>query len=87
MASVIEYARWLGLKKIKVNYDVDYNTTPKRFIAYVEEAFQEQNRIDFVSRFLTISTSRQLIPYPCQTYLESFLKSNGAFVRGVLKEI
>ncbi len=87
MAAVIEYARWLGLKQIKMNYEVDFNTTPKKFIGYVEQALKGQNKIDYVSRFLTITTANQLIPYPCQTYLESFLKSNGAFVRGALISI
>lgn len=84
MSAVFAYAKWLGISKIKINYDVDYNTTPKKFIAHVEKAYGEQNRIDFISRFLTESTSKFLIPYPCQTFLESFIKSDGAFVRGTL---
>lgn len=84
IAAVLEYARWLGIAQIKVNYHVDFNATPKKFIAHVEQIYQEQDRIDFISRFLSVSTSRKLIPYPCQTYLESFVKNNGAFVRGTL---
>ena len=84
MSSILEYARWLGIKEIKINYDVDFNATPKKFIAYASEAFKEDFRIDFISRFLTVSTTRHLIPYPCQTFLESFVKNTGAFVRGVV---
>ncbi|EKD71219.1 MAG: hypothetical protein ACD_46C00241G0002, partial [uncultured bacterium] len=84
MNAVLAYARWLGIQKIKINYDIDYNATPKKFISYVERLFQEENRIDFLSRFLTLSTTSKLIPYPCQTFTESFLKNNGAFVRGAL---
>ena len=84
MAAVTEYARWLGIEKIKINYDIDYNNTPKKFISYVEHALKGQDQIDFVSRFLTVSTSKWLIPYPCQTFTESFVKNNGAFVRGSL---
>lgn len=84
MSAVIAYTRYLNINSIKVNYDVDFNTTPKKFISHVEEAYQEHNRVEFVSRFLTESTTRQLIPYPCQTFLESFVKNTGAFVRGTL---
>ena len=84
MEAILAYARWIGIEQIKVNYDIDYNTTPKKFIAYLEHTKKAQPQIDFVSRFLTVSTTRQLIPYPCQTFLESFIKANGAFVRGAL---
>lgn len=85
MASVMEYARWLGIKKMVVNYDVDYNTTPKRFIAYVESIFKEQAaRIDYYSRMLAVTTTNKLLAYPCQTFTESFSKNNGAYIRGPL---
>ncbi|MFA6303339.1 MAG: hypothetical protein WC627_09445, partial [Legionella sp.] len=84
LEAIISYARWLGVAQIKANYDVDYNTTPKKFIAYLEQRLKQVNRLDFVTRFLNVSTTRQLIPYPCHTFLESFIKSNGAFVRGAL---
>ena len=84
MSSVLAYANWLGIHKIKINYDVDYNTTPKKFISHVEKTYGEQNRIDFISRYLISSTAKYLIPYPCQTFLESFIKNDGAFVRGVI---
>ena len=84
LSSVLAYTNWLGINKIKINYDVDYNTTPKKFITHVEKTYGEQNRIDFISRYLTLSTAKYLIPYPCQTFLESFIKNDGAFVRGVM---
>ena len=84
MTAAIAYAKNLGIKYIKLNYDVDFNTTPKKFIRYAEEFYQQQNRVDFIARYLPVNTSKHLMPYPCQTFLESFVKNNGAFVRGAV---
>ncbi len=84
MSSVMNYARWLGMSKIKINYDVDYNTTPKRFIAYVERTFKGYESIEFATRLLPTQTTKYLLPYPYQTFTESFLKNNGAYIRGAL---
>jgi len=82
MAGVLEYARGLGIKRLKVNFDVDFNTTPKKFIAHIQQTFQGENQIDFASRFLDTGTIQHLIPYPSQTFTESFVQKNGAFIRG-----
>lgn len=84
MEAILAYARWINVTTIKVNYDVDYNTTPKKFISYVESNYKNNDRLDFLSRFLKTNAIRKLIPYPCQTFLESFIKSNSAFVRGAV---
>lgn len=82
--AVFDYARYLGVSYIKFNYDVDFNATPKKFISHLEKVFACIDRIDFLERFFPVSTQKYLIPYPNQTFLESFLKSNAAFVRGAL---
>lgn len=82
MNAVLDYAHKLGIKRVKVNYDVDFNTTPKKFIAHVQSIYKEDSRIDFASRLLSVSTIKQLLPYPCQTFTESFIKANGACIRG-----
>lgn len=84
LSAVFAYASYLGIAHIKLNYDVDFNTTPKKFIGYLEGLFQDSDRVEFVSRYLEVGTGKYLIPYPCQTFLESFVKNTGAFVRGAL---
>ncbi len=84
LKAVKAYAGWLGLPTIKINYEVDFNTTPKKFIAYVEHSLNHSARIDYLSRLLVGDRLIQRIPYPCQTYLESFNQRDGAFVRGAL---
>ena len=82
LQGIFDYARFLGIHQLKINYDVDYNTTPKKFIAHAQRRFNQETSIDYFSRFLNISTTRHLMPYPCQTFTESFIKNNGAFIRG-----
>lgn len=82
MRAVLAFARRLEIKTIKLNYDVDFNTTPKKFIAFLTKRYKQEDNIAFFSRFLTETTTRQVIPYPCQTFLESFVKNQGAFIRG-----
>ncbi len=87
IAAVFQYTKWLGVRYIKFNYDVDFNTTPKRFIDTIQTILKQVQQVEFMTRFLKISTQRRLIPYPGQTFLESFMKDNGAFVRGALVDI
>lgn len=81
MDAILDYANWLGIAKIKFNYEVDFNATPKRFIGYVKKRFSKSESIDYISRFLPRIPGERM-PYPCQTFLESFVKNTGAFVRG-----
>ena len=87
MTAVLDYARRLGIKQVKVNCDVDFNTTPKKFIHHVQQIYHGKNTVDFASRILSVSTVKHLLPYPCQTFTESFIKGNGAFIRGPLIEL
>ncbi len=82
MSAILAYAHWLGIKQVKINYDVDYNMTPKKFIAHIAKSRLLTEKLDFFYRFLDVSTTRKLLPFPCQTFLESFVKNNGAFIRG-----
>ena len=84
LMAIKQYAHWLGITLIKLNYDIDFNATPKQFIAHTMGLFKQSEQVDLMSRFFTDNVARHLIPYPSQTFLESFVQDSSAYVRGAL---
>lgn len=80
--AALRYAKALGFEHLKINIDVEFNPTPKKFIRYLTSKLGGGCEREYMRRALPIQITTASLPHPLVSFLETFGQSEGALVRG-----